>query len=98
MREYTKIITIKVIASAMADSEHDAEVLSRGIHFGDDPRDPPEYYGLLPDLIHPQVIGVTAYRAVGQEHDRFKPRSFKEAYREIYPDVEAGCEAKQLFF
>ncbi len=35
MREYTKIITMKVIASVMAESEHDAEVSCRGIHYSE---------------------------------------------------------------
>jgi hypothetical protein len=98
MREYTTIITIKVIASVMAESEHDAEALSRGIHYSHDPADPPEYYGLLPDLVHPQVINLTAYCAVGKADDGFKARTFKEAYRELYPDIEPGCEAKRVVF
>lgn len=67
-------------------------------HYSDDPNDPPEYYGLLPDLIRPQVIGVTAYQPVGQAHDAFKARTFREAYRELNPDIEAGCEAMPVVF
>lgn len=98
MREYTKIITVNVIASVMAESEHDAEVSCCGIHSSDDPADPSEYYGSLPDLVHPQVIGLTAYRPVGYKHDPFKARTFQEAYRIIYPDMEPGCEAKRVVF
>ena len=98
MREYTTIITIKVIASVMAESEHDAEASCCGIHYSDDPADPPEYYGPLPDLVRSQVISLTAYRAIGQGHDGFKARTFEEAYRELYPDIEPGCEAKRVVF
>jgi hypothetical protein len=96
MREYTKIITIKVIASIMAESEDDAEVSCCGTFHGDAPS--AEYYRSLPTLLDPQVIDLTAYRPVGVSHDRFKARSFKEAYRELYPDVEPGCEARQVIF
>lgn len=95
MREYTSIITIKVIASIMAESEDDAEVSCCGILHGDDSR---EHHGALPTLMHPQVIGLTAYRPLGVSHEGFKARSFKEAYRELYPDVEPDCEARPVVF
>src|SRR5690349_7257277 len=88
MREYTTIITIKVIASVMAESEHDAEVSCRGVIYSDDPPDPPQYYGRLPTLVHSQVVDLTSYNPVNVRHDGFKARTFKEAYRELNPDIE----------
>lgn len=98
MREYTTIVQITVIASVMAESEHDAEVRCRDVHYSDDPSDPPEYYGRLPDLVQPQVIDLTAYRPVSAGHDGFKARTFIETYRELYPDIEPGCEAQRFVF
>jgi hypothetical protein len=98
MREYTKIITIKVIASIMAESEDDAEISCCGIFYRGDPNDPREYYGRLPTLLHPQIIDQTAYSPIGVSHDGFKARTFKEAYREVYPDTEPDCEARQVVF
>jgi hypothetical protein len=97
MREYTKIITIKVIASVMAESEDDAEVSCCGVVYRDANGDPSEYYGRLPTLLHPQVIDVTAYNPMDVSHDSFKA-ALKEAYRELYPDVEPDCEARPVVF
>jgi hypothetical protein len=96
LREYTKIITIKVIASVMADSEDEAEVSCCGVQsLGDTPH---EVYGPLPELLHPQIIGATAFNPMRVSSDLFKARSFKEAVREIDPDVEEECEGRPVVF
>jgi hypothetical protein len=98
MREYTKVVTIKVIASVMAESEDDAEVSAFGTWGTGDPNDRREFYASSAQLIQPQVIGRVAYRPVAVSHDSFKARSFKEAVCEVEPDIESGCEAARVVY
>jgi hypothetical protein len=93
MREYTAIVTITVIASVMAESEHDAEDRCSGYRLGKDAR---SWY--VPPLMHPHVIGLAAFRPISVAFGGFKARSFTEAYRDVEPDMEPGCEAAQVVF
>lgn len=100
MREYTSIITLTIIASVMAESEDDANLRAWGTSYVENYRDGElhEVYRGPPQLMHPQVIGVVAYQPNGTAHDRFRARSFKEAAREINPDIEQECEARPVVF
>ena len=99
MREYTEIITIKVIASVIAESKNDARELAFGSEWiDDDPDKPFEVWNLPPKLLHPQVIDLVAYSPMSTSFDGFKPRTFNEAACEISPDVEPEHQGRPVVF
>lgn len=99
MREYTAVITIKVIASVMAESENDAEIYCRGTRQIDGPDgEAVEVYGQLPSLMRPQIIGLAAYSPVLVSATGFKARTFKEAAVEISPELELDCAPQPVVF
>jgi hypothetical protein len=100
MREYTSIIRLAIIASVMAENEDDANVKAWGTNYveGFSDGELHETYRGPPELVRPQVIGLVAYHQNVAGHDLFKARSFKEAAREINPDIEEDCEARPVVF
>ncbi len=88
MREYTAILTIKVIASVMAESEDEAQERAWGNRRINDHRDDAaEARNGPPPLLHPQVIGLTACTPVSRSSDQFKGRTFNKAACEVHPDL-----------
>jgi hypothetical protein len=100
MREYTSIIRLTVIASVMAENEDDANVRAWGTRYVEGYSDGElhETYCGPPELVRPQVIGLVAYQQTAAGYDLFKARSFKEAAREINPDIEQDCEPLAVVF
>jgi hypothetical protein len=84
----------------MAENEDDANVKAWGTNYVEGYSDGElhETYRGPPELVRPQIIGLVAYQPNGAGNDLFKARSFKEAAREIYPDIEQDCEARPVVF
>jgi hypothetical protein len=99
MREYTSVITLTIIASVVAENENDANERAWGtFHVEGHDGELHETYRGPPELVRPQVIGLVAYQSNSTGYDLFKARSFKEAAREISPDIEEDCVARPVVF
>lgn len=99
MREYTSIIKISVIASIVADNDHEANVRAWGETYVENHDfNLHATYGVPPQLLPPHIIGLVAYQATCTTWDRFKVRSFEEAAREINLKYGEGSEVRPLVF